>query len=81
MGGGGGGGGEGEGRIWVVLLHHYIRAYKPALGFLCICTTTAQYLSMCLGHGKGLTTTLDVNKGNNKITELRTILQRESQNS
>jgi hypothetical protein len=25
--------------------------------------------------------TLHVNKGNNKITELRTILQRESQNS
>jgi hypothetical protein len=24
---------------------------------------------------------MDVNKGNNKITELRTILQRESQNS
>ena len=24
---------------------------------------------------------IDINKGNNKITELRTILQRESQNS
>ena len=36
---------------------------------------------MCIEHGEDLTTTLHVNKGNNKITELRTILQRESQNS
>ena len=31
--------------------------FAPALGFLCICTTTVQYLSMCLGHGEDLTTT------------------------
>ena len=32
--------------------------FAPALGFLCICTTTVQYLSMCIGHGEDLTTTL-----------------------
>jgi hypothetical protein len=31
--------------------------------------------------GCGETIVLTLNKGNNKITELRTILQRESQNS
>jgi hypothetical protein len=35
-----------------------------------------------LGHKLGTTSfSLSLNKGNNKITELRTILQRESQNS
>jgi hypothetical protein len=32
-------------------------------------------------NNKDLAKNLEVNKGNNKITELRTILQRESQNS
>jgi hypothetical protein len=34
-----------------------------------------------LTHSKKLTVKAHWNKGNNKITELRTILQRESQNS
>jgi hypothetical protein len=28
--------------------------FASALGFLCICTTTVQYLSMCLGHGESI---------------------------
>ena len=39
--------------------------------------TTARVVFVCLGLGL----ILIGNKGNNKITELRTILQRESQNS
>ena len=36
---------------------------------------------MVNGDDRGLIYNYQVNKGNNKITELRTILQRESQNS
>ena len=45
----------------VVISHNVcecvIVLFAPALGFLCICTTTVQYLSMCLGHGEDLLTT------------------------
>ena len=44
---------------------------------ICVCVfyiyTNVQYIYIYIGNG--------MNKGNNTITELRTILQRESQNS
>jgi hypothetical protein len=50
----------------------YVTEYGTAL------TTILPILFLYLGH-VGLM--VGINKGNNKITELRTILQRESQNS
>jgi hypothetical protein len=50
-------------------------------------TLSAQILPLAVARGKSFTQIMlpilksPTNKGNNKITELRTILQRESQNS
>ena len=44
--------------------------------------TKQKHNTICVGHHYAQTTTNNINdKGNNKITELRTIFQRESQNS
>ena len=42
---------------------------------VCVCFIYIQMYNIYIYIGNGM------NKGNNKITELRTILQRESQNS
>ena len=45
-------------------------------------TQQSSSVDLSCGSHKAMTTTVvSVDKGNNKITELRTILQRESQNS
>jgi hypothetical protein len=45
------------------------------LKYVCVCFIYIQMYNIYIYIGNGM------NKGNNKITELRTILQRESQNS
>ena len=61
-------------KYFILIFSYYCIAYLPQMNFKPI--YSMKYASL---HNEAMY--ISLNKGNNKITELRTILQRESQNS